>query len=157
MTDSDKGVVMATGVDEARLDALALDVRRIILDARAQAARSTDSHRVAMYWRIGQRIVEEEHGGSARAEYGAHTIQGLANRVEPEFGSGFSTRRLELARQFYRTYPIANALRSQLNWFQYRLLIRIPDPDKREFYEVESVRGGWTGKETERQINSDLY
>jgi predicted nuclease of restriction endonuclease-like (RecB) superfamily len=157
MADHDKGVAMVAGVDERRLDVLALDVRRIILEAREQAARSADSHRVVMYWKIGQRIVEEEQGGAARAEYGARTIRGLANRIEPEFGSGFSVRRLELARQFYRTYPIANTLRSQLNWFQYRLLMRIPDPDKREFYELESIRGGWTGKETERQINSNLY
>lgn len=31
--------------------------------------------------------------------------------------------------------PIANTLRSQLNWSQYRRLIQIDDPDKREYYE----------------------
>ncbi|MBQ4440505.1 MAG: hypothetical protein II899_00145 [Bacteroidales bacterium] len=35
-------------------------------------------------------------------------------------------------RQFYRTYPIANTVRSQLNWSQYRRLIQIEDPDKRD-------------------------
>ena len=66
-------------------------------------------------------------------------------------------RQLEQSRQFYRTYPIANTLRSQLNWSQYRRLIQIEDPDKREYYELESVNGGWTARETERQINSMLY
>lgn len=37
------------------------------------------------------------------------------------------------------------------------MLIQIPDPDKREYYELESVNNGWTGRETERQINSMLY
>jgi len=37
------------------------------------------------------------------------------------------------------------------------MLIRIPEPDKREFYELESARSGWSGKETERQINAALY
>ncbi|MCL2788206.1 MAG: PDDEXK nuclease domain-containing protein [Micrococcales bacterium] len=143
--------------EEARLDALVDDVREIIADSQAQAIRSIDSHRVVMYWRIGQRIVEDEQGGAARAEYGAFVVRDLAGRIEPEFGSGFSVRQLELARQFYRTYPIANALRSQLNWAQYRLLVRIPDPEKREFYELESVRGGWSGRETQRQINASLY
>ena len=50
-----------------------------------------------------------------------------------------------------------NALRSQLNWTQYRLLIQIEDPHKREYYELESVNNGWTARETERQINSQLY
>ena len=64
---------------------------------------------------------------------------------------------MERARQFYRTYPIATTLRSQLNWSQYRALIKIEDPDKREYYELESVNNAWTARETERQINSMLY
>ena len=31
---------------------------------------------------------------------------------------------------------IANTLRSQLNWSQYRRLIQIDDPDKREYYVI---------------------
>ena len=54
-------------------------------------------------------------------------------------------------------YPIANALRSQLNWTQYRLLIQIEDPCKREYYELESVNNAWTARDTERQINAMLY
>ncbi|MDR2292117.1 MAG: PDDEXK nuclease domain-containing protein [Prevotellaceae bacterium] len=71
--------------------------------------------------------------------------------------SGFSYRQLERARQFYRTYPIANALRSQFNWLQYRLLFQIDDNDKREYYEQEALHNAWTGRELERQINSGLY
>ncbi|MBR6030834.1 MAG: hypothetical protein IKP36_02605 [Bacteroidaceae bacterium] len=55
---------------------------------------------------------------------------------------------LEYCRQFYRTYPIANTVRSQLNWSQYRPLIQIPDPDKRTYYELESVNNSWTARET---------
>ena len=77
--------------------------------------------------------------------------------IEKEFGSGFSVRQLERARQFYRTYPIASAVRSQLNWYQYRLLIQIDDKDKREYYELEAANNNWTGRELERQINSGLY
>ena len=51
----------------------------------------------------------------------------------------------------HKTYPKGNALRSQLNWSQYRMLIQIPDPDKREYYELEAVNEGWTGRQLERQ------
>ena len=44
-----------------------------------------------------------------------------------------------------------------MNWSQYKLLIAIADPDKREYYELESVNNAWTARETERQINSMLY
>ena len=67
-------------------------------------------------------------------------IDDLAHQIEPEFGSGFGARQLRRARQFYRVYPIWTAVRSELNWTQYRTLSSIDDADKREFYELESVR-----------------
>lgn len=133
------------------------DVRDIINSARQTAVRSVDFCRVQMYWNIGRRIFEEEQQGKERADYGTYLIKNLALTLEPEYGSGFSSRQLSFCRQFYRLYPIANALRSQLNWTQYRLFIQIPDPDKREYYELESVNNNWTARETERQINSMLY
>lgn len=60
-------------------------------------------------------------------------------------------------RQFYRTFPNTNAVCSQLNWSQYKLLIRIDDTDKREFYINESIKNSWNGRELERQINSSLF
>ena len=133
------------------------DIRSIINSARQNAVRSVDFCRVQMYWHMGKRIFEEEQQGKDRADYGTYLIKNLAKQLEPEYGSGFSYRQLAFCRQFYRVYPIANALRSQLNWTQYRMLIQIDDPDKRIYYELESVNNGWTARETERQINSQLY
>ena len=133
------------------------DVRNIIEGARERSIRSVDTCRVRMYWDIGRRIFEEEQLGKERADYGTYLIKKLSKTIMPEYGSGFGVRQLELSRQFYRTYPIANALRSQLNWTQYRLLIQISDVFKREFYELESVNNAWTARETERQINAQLY
>lgn len=130
------------------------EIRRIIDEARTDAVRSVDFCRVMMYWNIGKRIFEEEQQGKDRADYGTYLIKNLANNLEPEYGSGFGVRQLEQCRQFYRLYPIANALRSQLNWTQYRMLIQIQDPDKREYYELEAVNNCWTGRELERQIDS---
>lgn len=133
------------------------DIRNIIITARTTALRSVDFERVKMYWKLGERIFIEEQKGQDRAEYGAYLLQNVALEIEKEFGSGFSVRQLERARRFYRTYPIATALRTQLNWYQYRLLIQISDNDKREYYELETANNNWTGRELERQINSGLY
>ena len=133
------------------------DIRNIIITARTTAIRSVDFERVKMYWKLGERIFIEEQKGQDRAEYGAYLLQNVALEIEKEFGSGFSVRQLERARQFYRTYPIATALRTQLNWYQYRLLIQISDNDKREYYELETANNNWNGRELERQINSGLY
>jgi hypothetical protein len=42
-------------------------------------------------------------------------IKKRRNASKPELGSGFSKRQIELFRQLYRTFPIANALHSQLS------------------------------------------
>ena len=144
-------------VSQAATQSLIQDLRQIIETARANAVHSVDFCRVQMYWNLGQRIFEEEQQGKERADYGTYLTRNLAKLLEPEYGSGFGVRQLEQARQFYRTYPNANTLRSQLNWSQYRKLIQIDDPDKREYYELESVNNAWTARETERQINSMLY
>ena len=133
------------------------EIRQIIETARTNAIRSVDFSRVQMYWLLGKRIFEEEQQGKDRADYGAYLIRNLAEELTPLYGSGFSVRQLEQSRRFYRMYPIANALRSQLNWTQYGLLIQKEDPCKREYYELESVNNAWTARETERQINAMLY
>lgn len=143
--------------EENSIKSLYQDARLIIEQARNNAVRSVDFCRVQMYWNLGRRIFEEEQQGKERADYGAYLLQSLAKKLQPEFGSGFGYRQLKFCRQFYRTYPNGNTLRSQLNWSQYRRLIQIDDPDKREYYELESVNNAWTARETERQINSMLY
>jgi len=133
------------------------DIKEIIGHARTQAIRSVEFYRVEMYWKVGERIFNEEQQGKDRADYGSYLIRELARVIEPEYGSGFSVRQLERSRQFYRTYPIASAVRTQLNWSQYKMLISIEDSSKREYFELESAKNGWTGRELERQIHSNLY
>lgn len=133
------------------------DARTIINSARSSAVRSVNFCRVQMYWNLGKRIFEEEQQGKERADYGTYLVKTLAKNLEKEYGSGFGERQLERTRQFYRLYQIPSALRTELNWSQYKLLIAISDPSKREYYELESANNGWTARETERQINSQLY
>jgi len=140
-------------VDSAFYD----DIKNIIVGAQTAAIRSVDFQRVLMYWHLGERIFVEEQRGEDRAEYGEYLIRDLSMQLEAEFGSGFSRRQLERGRRFYRTYPIASALRTQLNWMQYKLLVAIDDASKREYYELETANNAWTGREMERQINSLLY
>ena len=123
--------------EERSIKSLFQDARLIIEQARNNAVRSVDFCRVQMYWNLGRRIFEEEQQRKDRADYGTYLIKNLSKQLLPEFGSGFGVRHLERARAFYRLYPIASTLRTQLNWSQYKLLIGIADPDKREYYELK--------------------
>ena len=136
---------------------LVSEIRLIIETSRSNAVRSVDFCRVQMYWQIGRRIVEEEQGGQARAEYGKSLIKNLAKELEPEFGSGFGKRQLDYSKKFYLEFPIVHTLYAQLNWSQYKWLLDIADKDKREYYILETINNCWTARQMKRQINSMLY
>lgn len=110
-----------------------------------------------MYWHIGKRIFEEEQEGKERADYGTFLIKYLSEQLQPEFGSGFSTRQINLYRQFYRTFENVHTLYAQLSWSQYKLLLSVDSQDKREFYIAETIKNNWTVRQLERQIYSSLY
>lgn len=132
-------------------------IQGIIASATERAVRSVDTERVLMYWQIGRVIFEEEQQGQERAGYGEFLIKNLAQIFEPQYGSGFSYRHLHLFRQFYRTFPIVNALRSQFSWTHYRTLIRIDNQEKRDFYIAEAEKNNWSARQLERQVNSQLF
>ena len=133
------------------------DMRNIVVNAQHNAVRGVEYTKMKMYWCLGERIFVEEQKEQNRAEYGTFLIRNISENLEKEFGSGYTERQLERARKFFRTYSIESELHSQFNWFQYRLLSAIDDENKREYYELETLNNAWTGRELERQINSDLY
>lgn len=132
-------------------------IKAIIANAQAKAIRSVDTERVLMYWQIGKVIFEEEQQGKDRADYGKYLIKSISEAFQPTLGMGFSVRQLERYRQFYRSFPIASALRTQFSWTHYKNLISIDNQDKREFYIAEADKNNWTARQLERQINSQLF
>ena len=133
------------------------EVKGIIENSRTQAIRSVDHIRVRMYWELGRKIIEEEQQGKDRAMYGRFVIKKLSEKLIDVYGSGFTTRRLHLYCQFYKTYPIVPAVRAQFSWTHYKLLLSIENQLKRDFYEAESTKNNWSSRQLERQINSQLY
>jgi len=142
-------------VDDA-YDALLTDLRAIITTGRVRAAVAVNAELVMTYWKIGERIVREEQGGREHAGYGTRLLARLGRTLNQEFGRALNERNLQQMRQFYVTYPNANALRSELTWTHYRTLMRLPS-ERRVFYEQLAATGRWSSRELERQINSMLY
>ncbi len=60
-------------------------------------------------------------------------------------------------RSFFKAFPIRNALRSELTWTHYRLLLKIENPNTREFYERETILSNWSTRALERQIHVFYY
>lgn len=129
----------------------------VLSDARGRAWQAVNTAMVSAYWEIGRIIVEEEQKGESRAEYGTYMLDVLSERLTADFGKGFDRTNVSKMRAFYLGYPIIDALRPQLTWTHYRLLLRVEKPDARAFYETEAVNARWSTRELERQINSMLF
>jgi hypothetical protein len=108
-------------------------------------------------------------------------IKKLSADLTSKFGRGFSRQNLQQMRQFYRAYPpteicqtvsgksgkrqtpsgkfTLDALqdRFSLPWSAYVRLLSLKSKQARAFYEEEALRGGWSVRQLNRQIESQFY
>ena len=132
-------------------------VRQVLQKARQTAYKAVNFTMVQAYWQVGRLIVEDEQNGKARAEYGKKVLEELAGRLTAEFGRGFTMTNLKYMRSFYQAFPIGHALRDELSWTHYRLLIRVEDPEARDWYMNEAAAENWSSRQLERQISVLYY
>lgn len=128
------------------------------------------------------RLVINRH---VTAKYGERLLQNLAERLKDK--KAFSYRSLKLYRQFYlvyssldsqvlgfvKSYPrigqtlsaqlqssvltSPNMLFNKLSLSHLSLLLPLKDPLERAFYETMAIRGTWSVRELQRQIDSNYY
>lgn len=132
------------------------EIRNILLAARNKVYQTANFTMVEAYWNIGKSIIEEQ-GGNDKAEYGAGLLKELSKQMTHDFGKGFTVTNLKYMRQFYLTFPNGHALRDELSWTHYRLLMKVENDNAREFYMQEAVKSGWSTRQLERQINTFFY
>jgi len=143
----------------ARCAPLLTEVRGLILAAREQVARAVDSGLVMLYWHVGHRIWQDILK-EKRAEYGAKIVAALGRQLEKEFGRGFTAKNLHRMAQFAEVFPdeqIVAALRRQLGWTHFRMIIPLEDELKRDFYAEMCRIERWSTRTLEKKIGGMLY
>jgi predicted nuclease of restriction endonuclease-like (RecB) superfamily len=174
---------MSTGAPPHQYSEIQAGIVALLETARRAIARSINAAMTAAYWEIGRRIVEFEQGGAERAAYGDALVERLAQDLTQSFGRGFSRQNLGQMRAFYRAWPTqkicqtlsgkSGAVHPQslhstdgisdlakafpLPWSAYVRLLSVRSELARCFYEEETLRGGWSVRQLERQINSQFY
>lgn len=178
-----KALPSASIIEKVDYSNLLSGVSKLLEDARRAAAQSVNAILTATYWEIGRRIVEFEQRGEERATYGEALLRRLSRDLVERFGRGFGLSNLKQIRKFYLIYQIRgkgqtlsgllpvpttttqpNTTISQtvsglfpLSWSHYVRLVALDDAYKRDFYEEEVRRAGWSVRQLDRQINSMLY
>lgn len=132
------------------------DIRAILTEARHKVYTAANTAMVMAYWNVGRLIIEAQ-GGGERAAYGDRLLKNISAQLTEEFGKGFTYSNLKNMRQFYSTFPNSYALRGELSWTHYRLLMRVNNPRAREYYLQEAAEGNWSTRQLERQICTQYY
>ena len=109
------------------------DIKGIISSGREVAYNAANKAMVLTYWHVGKRIVEQEQAGKERAKYGQALIESLADE------------------------QIVNACVHNLNWTQFRALLRVPDENARLWYMNEATQEGWSSRTLDRNISTQYY
>lgn len=131
-------------------------IKEVLVHAREKAYKAVNFAMVEAYWNVGKLIVEAQDGNE-RAEYGEEILKDLSKDLTREFGKGFTVTNLRYMRQFYLVFQKHHALRDELSWTHYRLLMKIENEEIRNFYIEECIEGNWSTRQLERQINSFYY
>ena len=168
-------------------DGLVSAIAQVHGQTQRQAVQAVNLALTLRNWLVGYYIVEYEQNGSDRARYGERLLEKLTTDLRRRLGRGFGSRNLEMFRRFYRLYPIPQSLIAEfsstilntppalsslldgqndayferlfkeLPWTHFIELIRMDDPLKRAFYEIQTLQNRWSVRELKRQINSLLY
>jgi predicted nuclease of restriction endonuclease-like (RecB) superfamily len=141
----------------AKTNKLYTEIKAILTEARQSAYRAVNFAMVIAYWEIGKRIVENEQAGEAKAVYGQGLLKELSQNLTADFGKGFDQSNLRYMRLFYQVFPIRDALRHELGWTHYRLLLKVENEKRRSYYLHEAIAQNWSTRALERQINSFYY
>ena len=144
----------------AEYQSVITDVKNIIASGQKDAYNAASRAMVHTYWSVGKRIVEQEQAGKTRAEYGKALVEALAKELTREYGSSYSKRNLQYFRKFYLYFPneeIVNACVHNLNWTQFRSLLRVPDENARLWYMNEAANEGWSSRTLDRNISTQYY
>jgi predicted nuclease of restriction endonuclease-like (RecB) superfamily len=136
------------------------DIKKIVDEGRRAAYCSVNAIMIETYWRIGQRIVEQEQKGSARAEYGAQLIELLSAELTRTYGNGFSSRYLRAFRHFYIVFPDIEIWKSRfpnLTWTHIFRTLRVNDETAIRWYLESSAKEMWSVRTLDRNISTQYF
>ena len=133
------------------------EIKGVIESARTKIFKAANVSMVQSYWEIGRLLVEVEQKGEDRAVYGKKIVEVLSTRLQAQYGKGYTEANLRYMRMFYRLFAIRHALRDELSWTHYRLILKVEKDAARAFYIEEAIAGNWNTRTLERQINNRYY
>ena len=136
------------------------DIKRLVEQGRNAAYGAVNAVMIETYWRIGQRIVEQEQNGKERAEYGTQLIELLSAELTKTYGKGFSSRYLRAFRHFYMVVPDIEIWKSRfpnLTWTHIFRSLRVGNDVATRWYLETASTEAWSVRTLDRNIATQYY
>ena len=108
------------------------------------------------YLSVGKLLIEAQ-GGEERAKYGDGLIKEFSKRLTNELGKKYDVTTLKRMRQFYLIIKKGAAMRHQLSWNHYKILLPIKNVDTINYYLDISIKQHLSYRELGRRIKSNEY
>jgi predicted nuclease of restriction endonuclease-like (RecB) superfamily len=133
-----------------------------IRTTQLRATIAANAELLALYWRIGNIILEQEK----QQGWGQKVVIRLVADIKAEFPTmrGMSPRNLRYMKSFAVAYPdnpfVENSILqvplAKLTWYHHiTLLDKVKDSDERQFYIKATVENGWSRDVMVQQIESN--
>ena len=119
-------------------------------------ALQDNSETLYTYWNIGRLIIEAQ-GGEKRAKYGDGLIKEWGNKLSEKYGKNYDKSNLSRARMFYLYFPIVAAVRQQLSWTHYKLILPIKNINERNYYINRVILNNLSTRELQREIKNKSF
>ena len=111
---------------------------------------------LSAYFEVGKLLVEAQ-GGEARAKYGNKLIKEYSERLTKELGKGYTERNLRNMRMFYIKFKKWHAVRTELTWTHYRVMLSLNDFKAIEYYMNIAVFQNLSYRELRERIKTKEY
>ena len=120
---------------ETRATQLAEKIEVLVTEARQKVASVANTAQVYTYYEIGRYIVEDEHGGKVRAEYGKGVLKRVSERLTERtlYSHGQSPiNKIQTTGSEIKSENSNHRLRNHqfvLPWSHYQILTHVKDSD----------------------------
>ncbi len=136
-----------------------ISLKELVSSAQVRAQQAASSAMVQMYWEIGTTILERQ----ANQPWGTKILQRLAADLKAAFPHmrGFSRSNLFYMRAFAAAWNLTDTAErarvSGLPWGHIIELLKLKDPEIRNWYAEQSRELNWRLEVLEHQITTELH
>ena len=130
-----------------------------IRSAQYEALKAVNKEMIALYWKIGRRITEQQ----AALGWGKSVVENLSRDIQKEFPGikGFGVSNMwDMARFYaeYRSNEILQPLVGEISWSKHIVILtKCKETRQRQFYILSTKKYGWTKDVLINKIEAKTY